>query len=291
MHVPVLLHEMLEALNPSPGKRYLDATFGGGGYTRAILNSAPCFVVGTDRDVDAKKRACDMDPASFQFQLSTFSELCSHFEKSPPFDGMVFDFGVSSFQLDEAHRGFSFRLDGPLDMRMSPEGETAQDIIHKLSEKELADVIYTYGDETRSRKIAAAIVQARRKKRIETTLELAEIIRPHGTRKPGIDAATLTFQALRIYVNNELIEIEGALRSAGHLLAEEGRLVCVTFHALEDRLVKNFARTFQVSRGNKLFYLQPIYKKAMAPSSEEVRSNPRSRSAKLRAYTLKEASS
>jgi 16S rRNA (cytosine1402-N4)-methyltransferase len=275
MHVPVLLREMLQHLSPQDGGLYIDATFGGGGYTSAILEAANCHVIAIDRDPDAIARGEKLKSAKYGDRLtliqSTFCAIDQVIEE--PVDGLVFDYGVSSFQLDEADRGFSFMREGPLDMRMSKDGLTAAEVVNTYSEKDLADIIFHYGDEPFSRSIARAIVHDRVEQPFETTLQLAGLIRRIVKRKDSIDAATKTFQALRIFVNNELIEIRDALEKSLKILTPNARLVGVTFHSLEDRLLKRFLidNPFQ------------ILTKPLVPSHAEVLENPRSRSAKLRA--------
>ncbi len=304
-HIPVLLNEMITALNPRDSGVYLDATFGGGGYTKAILEAARCDVIALDRDPDAVHRGDWLRvkyPDRFQFLRGSFSDLPALWEQHhlPRLDGIVFDFGVSSFQIDQPDRGFSFRFDGPLDMRMSKEGLSAADVVNTYAEKDLADIIYRYGEERRSRAIAKAIVLARKVKLFETTGELAVLVKSTiGGRPDAQHPATLTFQALRIFVNNELIEIESGLSFSEQYLNDDvqhagGRLVCVTFHSLEDHLVKSFLRE-RTSRGKTSSRLLPheippapptfrdLYPKGIAPSDAEIQSNPRCRSARLRA--------
>lgn len=303
-HIPVLLHEMLTALAPKDGEVYVDATFGGGGYTSAILEAADCQVIAIDRDPEAAQRAkalLDLYPGRFHFHAGTFSDLPEIMVKAGReyVDGVVFDFGVSSFQIDQAERGFSFRFEGPLDMRMSGEGQTAAEIVNTYSEENLADIIYQYGEERKSRRIAWAIVKARQDKPFETTKELADLIKATVKVPPTAQhPATLTFQALRIYVNNELIEINNGLKYSEKFLADRGRLVAVTFHSLEDRLVKSFIkeRTLNKKKQSRLLpFEKPIdtpklphhfvdlYAKGLGPTDAEVKANPRSRSARLRA--------
>jgi 16S rRNA (cytosine1402-N4)-methyltransferase len=299
-HIPVLLNEMLDALAVRDSGIYVDGTFGGGGYTRAILNKANCQVIALDRDPDAIARAHELQkdyPGRlhvFQGVFSSLPTLMAH-SQFDQIDGVVFDFGVSSYQIDTPDRGFSFRFDGPLDMRMSDDGESAADIVNTYEEEDLANIIYTYGEEHRSRRIARAIVELRKVKPIQTTLELANLIKSKlGGRPDAQHPATLTFQALRIKVNNELIEIERGLKFAEDFLCAEGRLVAVTFHSLEDRIVKSFLREKAV-RKHKQSRLLPgevapappslldLYPKGVAPSASEISVNPRSRSARLRA--------
>lgn len=295
-HIPVLLKEMLAALDPKDGKLYLDATFGGGGYTRAILETANCKVVAIDRDPDAAKRAEALKaafPDRFAFFQASFSTMgavltAAGYEK---FDGIVFDFGVSSYQLDEPDRGFSFRFDGPLDMRMSATGLSAADVVNTYSEAEIADILYRYGEEKKSRRIARAIVEKRQKEPFQTTKQLADLVKSVVfVKKNDIHPATLTFQGLRIFVNNELIEIEDGLNFSKIFLNQGGKLVAVTFHSLEDRLVKTFLRGPQVSFSRyqpEIEAVSPVfkelYRKGVAPGDAETALNPRARSARLRA--------
>ncbi len=299
-HKPVLLREMIEALQPSSGKTYVDATFGGGGYSEAILKAADCKVIAIDRDPDAIERSSNLSknfPNNFTIVQGCFGNITQLLNSIniDKIDGIVFDFGVSSYQIDQAERGFSFRFDGPLDMRMSNEGISAADVINTFTQEQIESIIKTYGEEKKSRAIAKAVVESRRNAPITTTLQLAELIRGIVKKKDGLDPATLTFQGLRIYVNNELLEIENTLKSCVDLLGSQGRLVAVTFHALEDRLVKNFLRQSQgtsISRytpdlpGNQTDAPSPfktLFSKAITPTRSEIRSNPRSRSARLRA--------
>ncbi len=299
-HIPVMLKEVLETLSPKAGEVYVDGTFGAGGYSRAFLENADCTVIAIDRDPDAKNRAEDFKEEfgpRFIFIEGCFGDAlelvtAAGFEKV---DGFVLDVGVSSFQIDDAARGFSFRFEGPLDMRMSKDGKSAADIVNNYEERDLADLIWRYGDERRSRQIAARIVKEREETPIETTQHLAEIIRAVVPRsfKDKSDPATRTFQALRIAVNDELGELERALDAAEKLLNSGGRLVVVSFHSLEDGLVKTFlyeraGRSPSGSRHlpdagpskSQTFSLSP--KKALKPSSSEEAQNPRARSAKLR---------
>lgn len=307
LHKSVLLNEVVEALAPKDNGIYVDGTFGRGGYSRAILNAAKTRVIGIDRDPEAVK-AGEKLAAEFK---SRFSILQGPFGAMDilllgvgvqQVDGVALDLGVSSPQFDEAERGFSFSKDGPLDMRMSLSGPTAADIVNTMAEKELADIIYLYGEERHSRRIAKRIVEARSKGAILRTAELADIIRstmPRG--KDGIDPATRTFQALRIHVNDELGELQRGLKAAEILLKPAGRLAVVSFHSLEDRIVKDFLRkrsatTVALSRHmpaanddvpNPSFRL--LSKKAVTPTDEETRENPRARSAKLRIAERTEA--
>jgi 16S rRNA (cytosine1402-N4)-methyltransferase len=291
---------MLEALRPQDSGVYLDATFGGGGYSRAILDSAHCTVIALDRDPEAIQRAERLTlkyPDRFHVYQGTFSDLPSLFalHHLPKLDGIVFDFGVSSFQIDQAERGFSFRFEGPLDMRMSQEGITAADVVNTYSEKDLADIIYRFGEEHKSRSIARAIVAARKEKHLQTTEELATLIKATiGGRPDAQHPATLTFQALRIFINDELQEIESGLLFSESCLKAGGRLVTVTFHSLEDHVIKSFlrARSLRTRKPSRLLphetpppppSFREMYPKGITPSDAEIQANPRSRSARLRA--------
>lgn len=298
-HVPVLLAEVLQVLKPRDGAHYIDGTFGGGGYAQALLDAAECNVLGIDRDPDAIARGQDM-VARYQGRLTLvqgeFSHMDALFEAAggTKADGVVLDIGVSSFQFDQPERGFSFRQDGPLDMRMSRSGPSAADFVNTADEKELADIIFHFGEERHSRRIARAIVAARP---IERTAALAEIVSgalgPAAARQP-IHPATRTFQALRIYVNDELGELERGLEAAERVLKTGGRLAVVAFHSLEDRIVKRFlsARSVAAPKGSRhaperraehaqsfrLLTARPVM-----PGAAEIERNPRSRSARLRA--------
>lgn len=300
-HVPVMLAEVLEALAPQDGERYLDATFGGGGYARAILDQAACTLWAIDRDPDAIARGAALaasHPGRLHLIEGSFGGMLEllHEAGVDALDGVVLDLGVSSFQIDDPARGFSFRHDGPLDMRMSRAGPSAADLVAGLSETELADTLYQYGEERLSRRIARAIVAARAEAPIETTGRLAAVIR--GAMPPardGIHPATRSFQALRIRVNDELGEIERALAAASALLAPGGRLVVVSFHSLEDRLVKRFfthaaGRDPAPSRHDPRGLAKPetadfrlLTARAVRPGPAETAANPRARSARLRA--------
>ena len=297
-HVPVLLDEVLEALAPRDGAIYVDATFGAGGYSRAILDAADCAVWGLDRDPEAIAEGRPL-AESYGGRLilveGRFGEM-DDLVTARPIDGVALDLGVSSMQLDRPERGFSFRANGPLDMRMGGSGPSAADLVNGCPEAELADIIYRYGEERRSRRIARAIVEARRSERIERTLQLAEIVRAAvKPRGETIHPATRTFQALRIAVNDELAEIDAGLAAAERLLAPGGRLAVVAFHSLEDRKVKSFLRTrsgalprtsrhlpatTQVDRAPTF---ELLLKGARKPTATEISVNPRARSARLRA--------
>lgn len=296
-----MLPEVLRHLAPAPGETLLDGTFGGGGYTAGMLAASACTVWAIDRDPDAIARGAAL-AARYSGRLhlvqGRFGEMVDLLAERDvrSLDGIVLDLGVSSFQLDEAGRGFSFRADGPLDMRMASEGPTAADLVNDLGESELADTLHQLGEERLSRRIAKAIVAARMEVRITTTLQLAEIIRRVvPSDRSGIDPATRSFQALRIRVNDELGEIERGLQAAASLLSPGGRLVVVSFHSLEDRLVKRFMNDVSGRAGGPsrhdpagmLSQAAPRFAlltpKAERPSEPETRVNPRARSARLRA--------
>lgn len=299
-HVPVMLEEVLEALQPRDGGLYVDATFGAGGYARAILESADCRLLGVDRDPTARanaERFKPLYPKRFAFAFGPFSlmeEVLDEADSSGA-DGIVFDLGVSSMQIDQAERGFSFQKDGPLDMRMSVSGPSAADAVNGLELRELTAIFRVYGEERQARRAAQAIVRAREDAPITSTLQLAGIVAKAVGGKPGrIHPATRAFQGLRIYVNDELGELVRGLSAAEHSLKPAGRLVVVTFHSLEDRIVKNFfrERAGLVAGGSRhqpevIATRKPsfsvISKKAVAAGEDEASENPRARSAKLRA--------
>lgn len=298
-HAPVMPAEVLEYLQPRKGGVYLDGTFGAGGYTRAILESVDCIVMAIDRDPDALQRAASFEKTygkRFVFLHGCFGDM-AELLKGQKIDGVVLDVGVSSMQIDQPERGFSFRFDGPLDMRMDTDGgQSAADIVNSTEEEDLANIIYAYGEERLSRRIARAIVLRRKERRFETTLDLADVVRSVVKRSPKdkIDPATRTFQALRIAVNDELGELKRALDAFPAVLKPQGRAVIVTFHSLEDGIVKDGFRKasgqnesvsryapMQVSGAAPSFKI--LTKKAVGASSAEIAVNPRSRSAKLRA--------
>jgi 16S rRNA (cytosine1402-N4)-methyltransferase len=296
-HVPVMLREVLTALKPKNGCTYVDATFGNGGYTQAVLDSADCRVIAIDRDPTVLTRAQEFKNRygqRFEFRAGCFADIDNLIETSV--DGFMFDIGVSSMQLDQAERGFSFMHEGKLDMRMSCEGMTAADIVNTYGESDLADLIYLYGEEKKSRAVARQIVAARAQKPIETTTELADIVRRAVCQSGKTDPATRTFQALRIAVNGELEQLRRGLAAATEKLRPAGRLVVVDFHSLEDRIVKNFfkenvAKACHVSRYKKVETEEPrqafVYtSKVLIPQDDECARNPRARSAKLR-YAVK----
>ncbi|MBN1256263.1 MAG: 16S rRNA (cytosine(1402)-N(4))-methyltransferase RsmH [Planctomycetes bacterium] len=288
-HVPVLLHETLQLLAPKAGQTIVDATIGLGGHSSAILEkiSPGGLLIGLDRDATAIQKAMEIlagvTPVSAEYRLfhAHFSSIKEVLQECGVecVDGVLLDIGVSSMQIDNPERGFSFMAEGPLDMRMSPENGSlsAAQIVANLSEKDLADLIYKYGEERFSRRIAKSLVEARREKTIRTTTELAEIVRRSVRGSSPIDKATRTFQALRIAVNDELGELEQALGIIPGLLAPGGRLAVITFHSLEDRLVKKSFREWNHPGEYKI-----LVKKPVTASAEEKRVNPRSRSAKLR---------
>lgn len=292
-HIPVMLQEVLAALNPQKGEVYVDATFGNGGYTRAILEAANCKVIALDRDPTVRIRANEiknMYGERFEFRFGQFGDFADLVPEK--INGAVFDIGVSSMQLDEAERGFSFSKEGALDMRMSQSGVSAKDIVNTYDEQALADLIYQYGEEKKSRQIAREIAEYRKHKEIETTTELAEIIYKVIHKKFGeIDPATRTFQALRIAVNDELGELSRGLTGAANRLQKNGRLAVVDFHSLEDRIVKTFfkengGRRVRVSKyAPELVQNEHLFaevSKVIVPTAEECKRNPRARSAKLR---------
>lgn len=293
-HTPVLLSEVVDALQPQPGKMVVDGTFGAGGYSRGFLASG-ARVVAFDRDPSARRFAEGLDPLRFQLVEARFSEMADRLGDSTA-DGVALDLGVSSMQLDEPDRGFSFLRDGPLDMRMGAEGPTAAELVNGASPAELARIFFVYGEERQSRRIAAAIARRRSEQPFSRTVELAEFIEKAlgGRRGAKAHPATRAFQGLRIAVNEELSELEAGLAAAERTLKPEGRLCVVTFHSLEDRIVKTFlavraGRTPAASRHAppKLAEAQPSFQLlsngAVAPSAAEVAVNPRARSAKLRA--------
>ncbi|KJC61132.1 16S rRNA methyltransferase [Bradyrhizobium sp. LTSPM299] len=297
-HVPVLGREAVDFLAPRIGGIYVDATFGAGGYSRAILDIAGTRVIGIDRDRTAILDGFDLVDGSdgrltlVEDRFSNLADVCAT-QGLEAVDGVVMDVGVSSMQIDQAARGFSFRLAGPLDMRMAQSGPTVADVVAKASESDLANIIYIFGEERHSRGVARAIVAARKEAPITTTEALAGIVAKVVRAKPNeIHPATRTFQALRIFVNEELDELHLALSAAERVLKPGGRLVVVSFHSLEDRIVKNFfiARG-KASTGSRhrpevaqsAPSFQILTKRPVTADDAEVAANPRSRSAKLRA--------
>ena len=300
IHVPVMRAEVLALLAPRDGGTYLDATFGGGGHAAAILDAAHCTLFAIDRDPAAIARGATLARrypgrlTLIEGRFGAMLDLLAHAGVTR-LDGIVMDLGVSSFQLDDAARGFSYRLSGPLDMRMGREGPTAAELVNRLAPAALASLLAEYGEERHARRIARAILAARAKAPITTTAELAAIIRrvvPPSRDK--IDPATRSFQALRIRVNDELEEIASGLAQAASLLGPGGRLVAIAFHSLEDRLVKRFmieaaGRAPAPSRHAPSALQSPaprfrlLTPRALRPSAAEIAANPRAASARLRA--------
>ncbi|NOZ66274.1 MAG: 16S rRNA (cytosine(1402)-N(4))-methyltransferase RsmH [Alphaproteobacteria bacterium] len=306
-HFPVMGGEVLDLMAPVAGEVYVDGTFGAGGYSRALLEAADCTVYAIDRDpavAETAKNMAEEFPGRFHLLPGCFSrmaELLSE-QQVEAVNGVMLDIGVSSMQFDDAERGFSFQNDGPLSMRMSDQGLSAEDVVNDMAEGELADVIYQFGEEKKSRRIARAIVEARAVARITRTAQLANIIeKAVGYKKyikgrKQIHPATRTFQALRIYVNDELGELDRGLMAAERILAARGRLCVISFHSLEDRIIKKFfkRRSGIQSRGSRHLpqpednaddsvpSFEMIVRGPMKPSKQEIEQNIRSRSAKLR---------
>lgn len=298
-HTPVLLSEVINAINPQDGKIYFDATFGWGGYTKKLLDSCACNVIAIDQDPSVKDKANEFKNIygdRFDFIESKFSQIPAVLKKLSinKVDGFMFDIGVSSMQLDSSDRGFSFNKDGPLDMRMNSSGKTAAEFINLIKEEDLADIIYNYGDERKSRKIARYIVEHRSIKPIETTLQLAEIVSKANPKKHNHKKhpATKTFQAIRIYLNDEFNELFDGLSGAEKSLNIDGKMCIVTFHSTEDKIVKNYFnkssgtntssyKNLPTIKNDSLASLIP-FKKAIKASDEEINLNIRARSAKLR---------
>jgi 16S rRNA (cytosine1402-N4)-methyltransferase len=294
-HIPVLLDEVVAALAPRPSDVIVDATFGAGGYTRRLLQEG-AVVHAFDRDPDAIASARDWpetqeNPPRLLLHHSRFSDMVSALAAAgvAQVDGVVMDIGVSSMQLDQAERGFAFSMDGPLDMRMSRDGQSAADFLNTAAEGDIADVLYQYGEERQSRRIARAIIAARP---LETTGDLARVVRKALGYRPGApkDPATRSFQAIRIHVNGELDELRQGLTAAETLLREGGRLAVVSFHSLEDRIVKRFLREAAATSSGSRYLPQraeeaPVFtgiSKGVRPSDAEIARNPRARSAVLR---------
>ena len=304
VHKPVLLNESINFFTNKKNTIFIDGTFGNGGHTKALLEkNKTCKVYAIDRDPNVKENAKFFQKKynnRFKFipgKISDLEEIAFHENLKNKVNGILFDLGVSTSQLKDFKRGFSFKNDGPLDMRMGENGITAEEFLNSQNEKKLSDIIFKYGEERHSRKIARAIIDYRKKKRIERTLELVEIIK--SVKKPSkkklINPATKTFQAIRIYVNNEIEELKNGLISAINILRKNGRLIVISFHSLEDRVVKNFFNRYSGKIYNKSRYLpQPepnntirpnlkvITKKVVKPMKEEIELNYYSRSAKLR---------
>jgi 16S rRNA (cytosine1402-N4)-methyltransferase len=297
-HIAVLGRQAIELLSPRDGGVYVDATFGAGGYSGAILEVKGTRIIGIDRDRSAVTGGFGLVERSggrltlVEDRFSNLAEICAA-QGFEAVDGVVMDVGVSSMQLDEAGRGFSFRLDGPLDMRMGHDGATAADVVAKASETDLANIIYIFGEERHSRGVARAIVAARKEAPIATTRALADIVAKVVRAKPNeIHPATRTFQALRIFVNEELDELHLALAAAERVLKPGGRLVVVSFHSLEDRIVKNFLVDRAKAGGGsrhlpEIAQSAPSFviltKRPVTADDREISANPRARSAKLRA--------
>ncbi len=298
-HAPVMEREAVRALAPADGGLYVDATFGGGGYARAMLSAADCRVVGFDRDPSAIARAADW-VGVYGARLSLINRPFAEMEEAlagagvDAIDGAAFDLGVSSTQLDEPARGFSFRAEGPLSMRMDGDRPDASDVVNRGDVDDLAAIFKVYGEERDARKIARSIARARETQPIRTTLKLAEIVAAVAPRREDrIHPATRVFQALRIFVNDELGQLARGLVAAERLLRPAGRLVVVTFHSLEDRIVKRFFADRSGGQGGPSRHaparahlaptLRPLFAKPQTPDAAEVEANPRARSAKLRA--------
>ena len=303
-HIPVLVRPVIAHLDIHDGGVYLDGTFGAGGYSRAILAAADCRVLALDRDQSAVANSAGLVDAAggrltvAQARFSTLDDTAASFGIAAV-DGVALDLGVSSMQLDEPERGFSFRFDGPLDMRMESDGPSAADAVAAASERTLADIIFLLGEERHSRGVARAIVRARAQAPITTTRALADIVSRVVRSRPGdIHPATRTFQALRLFVNDELGELVDGLMAAERILKPGGRLVAVSFHSLEDRIVKTFfaARAGSRAGSRHLPQVAPrpasfaiLTKRPVGPDDAEVAANPRARSAKLRAATRTDA--
>ncbi|NHO32193.1 16S rRNA (cytosine(1402)-N(4))-methyltransferase RsmH [Acetobacter fallax] len=314
-HIPVMRDDVVRILAPCDGEVYVDGTFGGGGYANAVLAAAACRVWGIDRDPDAIARgevlaakwgADAQGLPRLALLHGGFGTMAAMLESAgvSAVDGVMLDLGVSSFQINEAERGFSFRLDGPLDMRMGQAGRSAADVVNTASEAELADIFHFYGEERHARRVAKTLVTARAEEPFRTTSQLAAAIRAVvPSDRSGIDAATRSFQGLRIAVNDELGEIERGLAQALEILAPGGRLVVVSFHSLEDRIVKRAMAAAagqepgasrydprSIARGREEAPFRLAFRKAMRPSDAECLRNPRARSAKLRALIRTELS-
>lgn len=296
-----MLNEVMTFLQPKPNAVYLDATFGGGGYSKAILSLANCTVWGIDRDPDAIQRGIEITRnfPSLHILQGEFAQMkkLSHQNGIENLDGILLDLGVSSFQLDQAERGFSFRFNGPLDMRMSQSGPTAAELVNQLSEHELSDILWHYGEERFARRIAKAIVIQRQAEPLQTTHQLVSLIKKTiPFKKNDINPATRSFQALRIAVNDELQQLKTALTDALSLLKPNGKLIVVSFHSLEDRIVKDIMNQatghvaspsrhhpHSLTKQENEAEFTLLTPKPLRPTEKECHLNPRSRSAKLRA--------
>lgn len=299
-HIPVLLSEVVEGLSPKDEGLYVDGTFGAGGYSQALLQAASCAVWAIDRDPEALKRGralAEVYPGRLNLVAGRFGDLAALLmdQGVKSVDGIALDLGISSMQVDDRSRGFSFLRDGPLDMRMEQSGMSAADAVNTLPEADLSDIIFKYGEERYARRVARAIVEARKSRPFSRTLHLADTIRAEVRRsQDGIDPATRTFQALRIYVNDELGELERGLAGAEQLLSPNGRLAVVSFHSLEDKIVKRFMRDRSGRKPNPSRHIpapedgpatqtfELVKARAITPTKREVRDNPRARSARLR---------
>lgn len=293
-HVPVLLKESVDGLNIEKGGVFVDVTFGGGGHSREILSrlDADGHLYSFDQDADAEKNAEGFDKDKFTFVRSNFRFLKNflRYYGEEQIDGLLADLGVSSHHFDDSDRGFSFRFDGNLDMRMNQRaGKTAADVVNTYDEKQLADILYLYGELKQSRKIAAAIVKARAQKKVETIADFLDIVKPFFKSEREKKDMAKVFQALRIEVNHEMDALRDMLTEASHMLKPGGRLVVITYHSLEDRMVKNLMKTGNVEgKEDKDFFgkintpFRLVNRQVIVPDGEEMERNPRSRSAKLR---------
>lgn len=293
-HVPVLLKESVDGLNIEKGGVFVDVTFGGGGHSREILSrlDADGHLYSFDQDADAEKNAEGFDKDKFTFVRSNFRFLKNflRYYGEEQIDGLLADLGVSSHHFDDSDRGFSFRFDGNLDMRMNQRaGKTAADVVNTYDEKQLADILYLYGELKQSRKIAAAIVKARVQKKVETIADFLDIVKPFFKSEREKKDMAKVFQALRIEVNHEMDALRDMLTEASHMLKPGGRLVVITYHSLEDRMVKNLMKTGNVEgKEDKDFFgkintpFRLVNRQVIVPDGEEMERNPRSRSAKLR---------
>lgn len=293
-HVPVLLKESVDGLNIEKGGVFVDVTFGGGGHSREILSrlDADGHLYSFDQDADAERNAEGFDKDKFTFVRSNFRFLKNflRYYGEEQIDGLLADLGVSSHHFDDSDRGFSFRFDGNLDMRMNQRaGKTAADVVNTYDEKQLADILYLYGELKQSRKIAAAIVKARAQKKVETIADFLDIVKPFFKSEREKKDMAKVFQALRIEVNHEMDALRDMLTEASHMLKPGGRLVVITYHSLEDRMVKNLMKTGNVEgKEDKDFFgkintpFRLVNRQVIVPDGEEMERNPRSRSAKLR---------
>ncbi|MAZ07243.1 MAG: hypothetical protein CMM99_02085 [Rickettsiales bacterium] len=297
-HLPVLVDEVIDQIRPEKNKFYFDGTFGQGGYSKKILEKVQCNVLSIDRDPDSSSYALNLKnkyPNNFHFEIERFSNIETILIKRnvKHLDGILLDLGISNTQLNNPERGFSFSNDGPLDMRMNKDsdGITAEKVINEFSERKLSEIFYFLGEEKNSRKISRSIIEFRKKKRIYSTQMLSKIIEKINFHKK-IHPSTRVFQALRIFVNNELLELESFLKKCLVLLNKKSRIAIVSFHSLEDRIVKKFFKDNSIMAFNNYKHLPEkkkstallklITKKAITPSEKEIKNNPRSRSAKLR---------